>query len=189
MNETLQIDKSWTLFIDRDGVINHEKKLDYILSWDEFKFYDDVPKALEIFARIFGTIVLVTNQRGIGKGLMTEEDLENIHSNMLEKISDANGRIDNIYYCTSLDDNSPNRKPNPGMAHQAKNDFPNIDFAKSIMIGNKLSDMQFGRNAGLYTIYLATTNPEVTMPHPEVDMRFDTLMEVAEHLQKLVTKS
>ena len=69
------IDTSWTLFIDRDGVINHEKKEDYILNWNEFNFYDGVKQAMEIFNKKFGIIVMVTNQRGIGKGLMTENDL------------------------------------------------------------------------------------------------------------------
>jgi histidinol phosphatase-like enzyme len=68
------IDTSWTLFIDRDGVINQEKKEDYILNWNEFKFYDGVKQAMEIFNKKFGVIVVVTNQRGIGKGLMTEDD-------------------------------------------------------------------------------------------------------------------
>ncbi len=74
------------------------------------------------------------------------------------------------------------------MANQALRDFPHINFAKSIIIGNKLSDMQFGRNAGMYTIYVATTNPEVENPHPNIDMRFNDLPSVATHLQA-ITKS
>ena len=188
MNFLEKIDKSWTLFLDRDGVINHEKKMDYILNWDEFKFYDGVTDALKTFAEVFGTIVMVTNQRGIGKGLMTENDLASIHDNMLSTIKSSSGRIDKIYYCTALNNDCFERKPNPGMAHLAKKDFPNIDFKKSIIIGNKLSDMQFGRNAGMYTIYVATTNPEVETPHPLIDQRFNDLHAVATHLQAL-TKS
>ncbi len=94
-------------------------------------------------------------------------------------IESAGGRIDKIYYCSDLDDTSINRKPNPGMAFQAKADYPLIDFSKSFMIGNKLSDMQFGRNAGMNTVYLATTNPEVSFPHPDIDFRFNTLFEFA----------
>jgi histidinol-phosphate phosphatase family protein len=182
------INKSWTLFLDRDGVINHEKKSNYILNWGEFKFYDGVADALKIFSDIFGTIVMVTNQRGIGKRLMTDEDLLNIHDNMLRHITLSSGRIDKIYHCPDINSESINRKPNPGMAYQAKKDFPTIDFSKSIMIGNKLSDMQFGRNAGMHTIYVATTNPEVEFPHPLIDKRFDDLPSVAAHLQA-ITKS
>jgi histidinol-phosphate phosphatase family protein len=173
------IDKSYTLFIDRDGVINYEKKESYILNWNEFQFYGNVPSAMKIINEIFGTIVMVTNQKGIGKKLMTTDDLNYIHQNMQLHIESAGGRIDKIYYCSDLDDTSINRKPNPGMAFQAKADYPLIDFSKSFMIGNKLSDMQFGRNAGMNTVYLATTNPEVSFPHPDIDFRFHTLFEFA----------
>lgn len=174
------IDKSWTLFLDRDGVINHEKKADYILNWKEFKFYDGVTEALQILNNVFGTIVMVTNQKGVGKQLMTVDDLNDIHNNMLATIVAANGRVDKIYYCSDLEDSSPNRKPNHGMALQAKADFNHIDFSKSIMVGNKLSDMNFGRNAGMPTVFLATTNPETPFPHPSIDARFDNLLLFAE---------
>ena len=179
------IDKSYTLFIDRDGVINYEKKESYILNWNEFQFYGNVPSAMKIINEIFGTIVMVTNQKGIGKKLMTTDDLNYIHQNMQLHIESAGGRIDKIYYCSDLDDTSINRKPNPGMAFQAKADYTLIDFSKSFMIGNKLSDMQFGRNAGMNTVYLATTNPEVSFTHPDIDFRFNTLFEFA---TALITK-
>jgi histidinol-phosphate phosphatase family protein len=177
-----QINQSWTLFLDRDGVINHEKREDYILNWDEFKFYDGVIEAMNIFNKKFGTIVMVTNQRGIGKQLMTEDDLHHIHYNMLAEIQAGNGRIDKIYYCTDLNNDSMNRKPNPGMAYQAKNDFVHIDFTKSIMVGNRLSDMGFGRNAGMHTVFLATTNPETPYPHNDIDTRFESLLAFAKAL-------
>ncbi|MDB5191222.1 MAG: family hydrolase [Segetibacter sp.] len=184
-----EVDKSWTLFLDRDGVINEEKKEDYIKNWNEFKFYPGVKDALKTFSDIFGTIVMVTNQRGVGKGLMTAQDLTIIHENMLSEIASAGGRVDKIFYCPSLDNNCFERKPNPGMAHQAKKGFPQIDFSKGIMIGNKLSDMGFGRNAGLYTIYVDTTNPEVPSPHPQIDFRCSNLAAAAEYIKKVVTKS
>ncbi len=179
------IDKSWTLFLDRDGVINHEKKLDYILNVDEFKFYDGVHEGMKVLNQLFGTIVMVTNQRGVGKKLMTATDLENIHTHMLAEITAASGRIDKIYYCDSLNNDCYERKPNPGMAHQAKSDFPQIDFTKSIIIGNKLSDMEFGRNAGMYTFFVATTNPETPFPHQSIDYRFNDLLHAATYLQGL----
>jgi D-glycero-D-manno-heptose 1,7-bisphosphate phosphatase len=169
------IDKTWTLFLDRDGVLNHEKKEDYILCWDEFRFYDGVKEALKLLNEVFGVIVLVTNQRGIGKGLMTLDDLADIHSKMMEEIKAAGGRIDKLYFCADLDHDSPCRKPNPGMAELAKKDFPQVDMQRSIIAGNKLSDMRFGRNAGMYTAYIATTNPEISAADPLVDVRFDDL--------------
>ncbi|MBA4198788.1 MAG: phosphatase [Chitinophaga sp.] len=182
MFDLQKIDKSWTLFIDRDGVINDEKKEDYILNWNEFKFYDGTTKAMKILNEKFGIIVMVTNQKGVAKKLMTMEDLNNIHKNMLAVITDNGGRIDKIYACTDLEDSSPNRKPNPGMAFMAKQDFPEIDFSKSIMVGNKLSDMNFGRNAGISTVFVATTDPETPFPHPSIDFRFTNLLSFAKAL-------
>lgn len=175
------INSSWTLFIDRDGVINDEKYLDYINTWDEFKFYEGVKDAFEIFNKKFGIIVMITNQRGVSKGLTKLEDLHLIHKNMVEEIENAGGRIDKIYFCTEME--SPNRKPNPGMGLQAIKDFPEIDLAKSIMIGNTLSDMKFGRNLGVaINIFLPTTRKDVDVNDPSIDMVFNDLISVAKAL-------
>jgi len=179
-----EVTKDWTLFIDRDGVINHEKKAHYILNWEEFKFYDGVLEAMAILNKHFKTIVMVTNQKGVGKQLMTLQDLQHIHKSMSELINKNGGRIDKIYFCSDLEDDSPNRKPNPGMAFQAKKDFPEIDFSKSIMVGNKISDMNFGRNAGIKTVFVATTNPETDFPHNAIDLRFEDLLAFAKSLTK-----
>lgn len=179
----LTIEKSWTLFLDRDGVINKEKKEDYILNTLEFDFFDEVPEAIEILSKQFGVIVIVTNQRGIGKGKMSISDLEDIHAYMLHELKTKGGRIDKIYFCPDVDNASPNRKPNIGMAIQAKSDYPQIDFSKSIMVGNKPSDMKFGRNAGMQTVFIATTNPEVEFPSPLIDFRFNTLKEFASFIE------
>lgn len=184
MLDLSKVDRTWTLFLDRDGVINHEKKQDYILNWNEFKFYDGVTEAMNILNNHFNTIVMVTNQKGVGKQLMSVDDLNFIHQNMLQEINAADGRIDKIYYCSDLEDTSPNRKPNAGMAFQAKADFPSINFTKSIIVGNKPSDMKFGRNAGMHTVFVATTNPEVEYPNPLIDLRFNNLLQFAKALTK-----
>lgn len=179
MPDLKNIDTNWTLFLDRDGVINHDKDNDYIRNWDEFRFYDDTLEALGILAALFGRIVITTNQKGVGKGLMTVDDLTQIHENMVGRITEAKGRIDQVYYCSDLSDDAPGRKPNPGMAYQAKSEFPEIDFSKSIMVGNRISDMGFGRNAGMVTVFLATTHPETAYPDPMIDLRFNNLLEFA----------
>jgi len=172
---------SWTLFIDRDGVVNHEKHLDYIHTWDEFQFYKGVKDAFKIFNKKFGTIVMITNQRGVAKGLTKIDDLHLIHKNMLQEIKDAGGRIDKIYVCTEME--SPDRKPNPGMGLQALKDFPGIDLSKSIMIGNTLSDMKFGRNLGVaINIFLPTTRKDVPHDHEDIDLVFEDLISVAKAL-------
>lgn len=182
MLKQLDINGDWTLFLDRDGVINHEKNEDYIRHWGEFEFYAESLIALPLLAQKFNKIIITTNQKGIGKGLMTDADLANIHQHMTNKILELGGRIDAIYYCSDLNNDSYNRKPQPGMAFQAKTDFPNIDLNKSIIVGNRMSDMEFGRNAGMRTVYLATTHPEAPFPDTRIDDRFDHLFQFAQAL-------
>ncbi|RFM25613.1 D-glycero-alpha-D-manno-heptose-1,7-bisphosphate 7-phosphatase [Deminuibacter soli] len=179
------INSSWTLFLDRDGVFNYEKEEDYILNTGEFRLYENVLDHIDVLARRFGTIVMVTNQKGIGKGLMTVADLDSIHQVLLSAVQAKGGRIDRIYFAPDTDNSAINRKPQPGMAWQAKADFPHIDFTKSIMVGNKPSDMRFGRNAGMYTVFVATTHPETPFPHPDIDLRFNDLDSFAQALKQL----
>ncbi len=177
------IKNNWTLFIDRDGVINHEKHKDYIHTWDEFVFYNGVKEAFEIFAKHFKYVIVVTNQKGVGKGLTKAENLFEIHRNMIAEISKAGGRVDAIYFCPDVDENSPNRKPNAGMGLQAQLDFSEIDFKKSIMVGNTISDMEFGRNLKLAaTIFLTTTRPEVDVTDSRIDLHYSSLIDFAKEL-------
>ncbi|HVS97808.1 MAG TPA: HAD-IIIA family hydrolase [Puia sp.] len=178
-----KIDKTWTLFLDRDGVINIEKQGGYVLHYGEFVFYEGTKEALRTLAGLFGRIVIVTNQRGIGKGLMTTADMDEINSNMIRDIEAAGGRIDRVYFEPSLQDDHPRRKPNPGMGHEAKNDFPGLDFSRSVMVGNNLSDMEFGRNLGMLTVFIRTTNPEQVLPNPFIDLAFNSLADFAKHLR------
>ncbi len=177
-----EIDKTWTLFLDRDGVINYEKQNDYIHSWDEFRFYEGVTDALKIFHEKFNRILVVTNQRGVGKGLTKLDDLHSIHANMLEEIVKAGGHLDAIYYCSETENDNPYRKPNPGMGLEAVKEFPDIDLTKTIMIGNTLSDMEFGRNLGVYTLFLPTTRPEVSLTDERIDLVCDSLYDFAQKL-------
>lgn len=176
------IDHNWTLFLDRDGVINEDKPGSYIFNTGEFVFMDGAPALFKKLAATFGRIVVVTNQRGVGRGLMTEAGLQAIHQTMTEQVEAAGGKIDAIYYCSAVQNEHPDRKPNPGMAAQAIRDFPAIDPARSIMIGNNLSDMQFGRNAGLYTVFVTTTIPDMQFPHPDIDRMYGTLAAFTEAL-------
>jgi D-glycero-D-manno-heptose 1,7-bisphosphate phosphatase len=177
-----QIDSNWTLFLDRDGVINHEKHLGYINTWDEFTFYEGVKEAIKIFTPRFKHIVVVTNQKGVGKGITQLEDLYIIHQNMISEIETAGGRIDKIYFCPDLEETSTDRKPNPGMAFRARQDFPEIDFSRSIMVGNTLGDMQFGRNIGALTIFLPTTRPESEHTDERIDAVYTSLLHFAKAL-------
>ena len=173
----IKIDTSWTLFLDRDGVINQRLPGAYVKSQAEFRFCENTLLALQKLAPLFGRIVVVTNQQGIGKGLMTEADLEVVHQFMLENIDAAGGRIDAIYFCPDLAAaNSPDRKPQPGMAYQAQANFPEIDFSRSIIVGDSASDMKLGKTLGMKTIFI-TDDPEETekVADWDLDERLESL--------------
>lgn len=167
--------REWTLFLDRDGVINIENPGTYVTNWTDFRFCEGTLAALAALNRIFGTIVVVTNQRGVGRGIMTMEDLKDIHTNMSREISENGGRVDRIYSCTAIEDTDHNRKPNTGMAMQAQEDFRNIDFKKSVMVGNSLSDMVFGKRMAMHTVFLTTVHEPVSLPHDLIDQQFGSL--------------
>lgn len=151
----IQIDKDWTLFLDRDGVINRRIPGDYIRTVEEFEFLPGVLKTLSRFSNIFHYLIIVTNQQGIGKGLMTEKDLQVIHQHMVDQIEKSGGRIDKIYFCSDLASLADNcRKPSPAMGLRAKKDFSQIDFEKSVMVGDSLTDIGFGRGLDMKTILI-----------------------------------
>ena len=181
----MQINSNWTIFLDRDGVINEEINNDYVKSWEDFQFYPTTFEALKIINNLFPRIYVVTNQKGIGKGLYTDDILQDIHSKMLLEIQNKNGRIDDIFYAPDLDSKAFNRKPQIGMAIQAQQKYPEINFAESIMVGNKMSDMEFGKNAKMYTVFLNTTNPPVHLPHPLIDFQFKDLLDFAKSVKTI----
>ncbi|HXB41132.1 MAG TPA: HAD family hydrolase [Bacteroidia bacterium] len=175
--KNLNINKDWTLFLDRDGVINKRLEGDYVKTLSEFEFIEGVPEALKILSGIFGKIIVVTNQQGIGKGLYTENDLNIIHHYLADEIEKHEGRIDKVYFSPHLASaNHHSRKPGIGMALDAKNDFPEIDFTKSIMVGDSMSDMVFGKSAGMKTIFLNEEN----IKDEKIDFCFPSLFELAQ---------
>lgn len=151
------------LLLDRDGVINVLRPGDYVKDWKEFEFCEGATEALRLLSPLFRRIVIVTNQRGVGRGLMTMSDLELIHARMLSAIRDAGGRIDRIYCCTATDAADPRRKPNPGMAAEVIADYPDVDLSRSLMVGDSASDLEFARRAGV---------PAVILEEPETLLTF-----------------
>lgn len=155
-----KIDSGWTLFLDRDGVINERILGDYIKTIEEFIFLDKVPEAITELSKVFGHVFVVTNQQGIGKGVMTERNLSDIHTYMCDEIQKYGGKIDKCYFAPDLaSEENKLRKPNPGMAYNAKSDFPKIDFEKSVMIGDSDSDISFGKKLGMKTVRIKTIEP------------------------------
>ncbi len=183
METQLSINKQWTLFLDRDGVINKEISGDYVRNWEMFSFLENSLEAFPVFSGLFGRIIIVTNQRGIGKGIMKEQDLEDIHSRMNSAIIDIGGRIDHVFFCPALSNEDPCRKPNPGMAFQAKTLYPEIDLTRSVMIGNSLSDIQFGKRLGMFTCLMASDKAYPAEDMHLVDHTGNNLYEIAKFLE------
>ncbi len=143
------------IFLDRDGVINKKSESGYITCWKDFVF---LPGAIEGIKKMYDDgylLFIVTNQQCIGKGLITEEDLQHIHLKMLEKLSSYKIYVKKIYFCPHLEsDNCSCRKPKTGMVEKAFDEFPEIDIKKSFIIGDDLKDIEMGEKSGLNTILI-----------------------------------
>ena len=142
-----------TLFLDRDGVINVKLDGQYVKNSDEFEFMIGAEMAISKLSKIFNRILIITNQQGIAKGIMSDKELGVLHKYMLFELKKNGGVINKIYYCPHLADESCNcRKPNPGMIQQAIIDFPEIKVKDSYLIGDSDTDILAGNKMGLITI-------------------------------------
>jgi D-glycero-D-manno-heptose 1,7-bisphosphate phosphatase len=144
------------LFLDRDGVII-ENRASYVRSWSDVEFF---PKALATLAQIKHSpykIIMVTNQSAVGRGIISYESALEINNRIIELIEAENGRIDAAYICPDAPgNNTPCRKPQPGMLLQAAIDH-HINLKQSIMVGDALTDIQAGRAAGVkYSVLVLT---------------------------------
>ena len=125
------------LFLDRDGVINVLRHNDYVKTPDELELLPGVAEAVALCKSHFDYIFIATNQQGIGKGLMTEDDLADIHVKLLTAVPG----IDKIYHCPRLErEHSFNRKPNIGMALQARREHPELRLKDCVMVGDSMTD-------------------------------------------------
>jgi len=179
MDVKWNIDPTWCLFLDRDGVINKRKIGGYIQKIDEFHFLDKVPETIAQLSKHFLYIFVVTNQQGIGKKLMTANDLHKIHQYMMDKIATYGGNITKCYYAPNLNsENNMLRKPNTGMAKLAKQDYPEINFLKSIMVGDSDSDILFGQRMGMKTVRILNNETPVI----SADLTINSLEELPKWL-------
>jgi len=146
--------KSKAIFFDRDGVINERILGGYVRSWDQFHFLPDVGKTLKEIKDRGYIAIIISNQRGVGLGLMSEDDLHDIHSRMQKELVETYGvEFDEIIVCTDWADDSARRKPSPAMLLEAQKKY-DIDMAMSWMIGDTPSDIEAGIRAGTKTAFL-----------------------------------
>lgn len=141
-----------TVFLDRDGLINRQAPPhQYITKWEEFEFLPGVPEAIHKLNKAGYLVLIVTNQRGIARGMMTVEAVEMIHRQMCKTLHKNGAHIDGIYFCPHNEGECHCRKPDIGLFLQAERDFQ-IDKKKSWMVGDSESDVQAGQNYGVKTI-------------------------------------
>ena len=154
-----------TLLLDRDGVINRWLPGDYVDSWEKFSFLPGILESLREWAGHFRRIFLVTNQRGVGNGRMTQEQLETVHARMRSEIAAAGGRIDGIYLCTAVSEDDPRRKPNRGMFDAILAAYPDVRPERTVMLGDSRYDREFAANCGIGFVLMETA--EITLRYQE----------------------
>jgi D-glycero-D-manno-heptose 1,7-bisphosphate phosphatase len=149
---TRSIHPTHAVFFDRDGTLMEEAH--YCGDPAKVKVYQGVPEALRKLKEAGFRIFVVTNQSGIGRGLITEAQYHSVQAELLHQIGE--GLLDASYFCPDAPGvPSTRRKPEPGMLLEAAADFE-IDLAESYMIGDKSADIECGRRAGTHTILVQT---------------------------------
>lgn len=144
------------LFLDRDGVII-ENRQDYVRSWSDVSIYHQALKALEKISPTKFKIILITNQSAIGRGFISQETALSINARLLLEIQNSGGRIDDIFMCPHTPQDLCNcRKPEPGLILEASLKHA-IDLPKSVLIGDALSDIIAGQQAGIKDNILVRT--------------------------------
>ena len=137
------------VFLDRDGVINGKMpEGEYVRSWAEFRFLPNIADWVRIFNALDLLVIVVTNQRGVALGLMSEADLAEIHRRMLEELAVVGARIDDVFACPHHSGVCECRKPKPGLVSAAQEKW-DIDLAGSLMIGDSDSDAALAAACGL----------------------------------------
>ncbi len=167
------------LFLDRDGVLNVLRPNDYVKSPAELEVLPGVAEAVALCRKHFDMVFVATNQQGIGKGLMSTADLSAVHDKLRSEVPG----IDGIYFCPSLErEHSFLRKPNIGMALQARREHPGLLLKQCVMVGDSMTDMFFGRRAGMTTV-LVGENSDCALSRPWlVDYRYADLLDYARSL-------
>jgi len=150
------------LILDRDGVINEDSP-DYIKSPDEWHAIAGSLEAIAKLNQAGFTVIVATNQSGVGRGYFSQETLQKIHQKMHQELKKGGGKIDKIYFCPHKpDDNCDCRKPKTGMFKQIAQDYK-IDLQGAINIGDTLRDIQAGEALGCRNILVLTGKGEKTL--------------------------
>lgn len=177
---------SWeveTAFVDRDGTINADHPGGgWNSSWEQIAFLPRAKEAIRLLNDLGLRVFVVTNQRGIALGEMTAADVDEVHRRMALELAGAGAHVDGFYYCPHDKDSCDCRKPDVGLFRQAQRDVPEIDFARSVMIGNSDFDMEAGRRIGARCIFIE----EDGMNPGAVDLAVPSLWDAATALAERI---
>ncbi len=178
------------LFLDRDGVINKKIENDYVRSWESFQFEEGALEAIATLSTMFRRVCVITNQRGISRGLMAHTDVALIHEEMMKKIMEYGGKIDGVFLCPhDQDEDCDCRKPKTGLFYKAKDKFDEILFDKSFMVGDSVTDIEAAHNMKIKAVFIHFSNGELLSFDLllKIDLVFKSLIEYANYSKEMVT--
>lgn len=143
-------------FLDRDGIINIDKG--YLYKISDFEYQTGIISFLRFLQQKDFLIFIITNQSGVGRGMYTEADVKNLHKWLLDDLSKKSIKIGQIEFCPHIPSkNCDCRKPKTGMISKILLKYPNIKLNESLLVGDKNSDIQCGKNAGIKFNFLINT--------------------------------
>jgi len=165
------------VLIDRDGVINKQRS-DYVKSVAELLVIDEALRALKILRRAGFTVVVLTNQSPVARGIITEEKLKEIHEALFERVEEAHGRIDRIYFCPHKpEDDCPCRKPKPGPFIKCKEDL-GINLEETFYVGNEETDIMAARAAGSKAAFIGKEVSLATRPDIVAENLYEAVVKI-----------
>ena len=172
---------TWCIFLDRDGVLNRRIDGDYVRTPDQFEWLPGALDAVVTLSAWAPYIVVVTNQQGVGKGLMTEADLDLVHETMCDSIRSLGGRVDAVLSCVHLEsDRCPCRKPRAGLAQDWLDERPWVVPKQCLVVGDTWRDLAMARGltpGRATTVWIDSEGAEP--PKPAADWSYESLADFA----------
>lgn len=159
-----------TAFLDRDGTINESPpEGEYVISPDEVRLLDGAAEAIRLLNEHPAKVVVVTNQRGIALGKMSEADLELVNERLIDLLAREGAHLDAVLHCPHREGACDCRKPGPGMFERAAREVEGVELAGAAMIGDTARDVEAGNRLGLTTVRIGSTAPGEPAADHEVE--------------------
>lgn len=168
------------VFFDRDGIVNRSPGAGYVERWEDFYLEPAFIDAAKVVLEHGDAVAIVTNQRGVARGIMSLAALERIHANLTAQLEDQGISLLGIYCCTHERDTCDCRKPQPGLLLQAAREH-GLDLNSSWMIGDRETDIEAGRRAGCHTLLVSNV-----IPSTSADIHIATMPELPTQLRTIL---